>query len=228
MKANTDLLDNAIWHALNSHQRHLAISSDIAARYQPDIIAVVAVPYSDPSAFNDIKNLVEIDEITALFGEPQMEDLTGWELMDTFSVPQMIYKNLKPTPEIDAFQLTTDDVPDMLDLVALTQPGPFSTRTIEMGLYLGIRQEGQLIAMAGQRIHLTGFCEISAVCTHPDYRKRGYACALTSMIAQSILDHQETPFLHLAPTNIAAMRLYTNLGFKKRKDIPLSVLKRIS
>jgi len=228
MKANTDLLDNAIWHALNSHHRHLAILSDVAARYQPDIVAVAAVPSADPSAFDDIKNLVEIGEITALFGEPQMEDLTGWELMDTFRVPQMVCKNLRPTPEIDAFQLTTDDVPDMLNLVALAQPGPFSTRTIEMGLYLGIRKKGQLIAMAGQRIHLTEFCEISAVCTHPDYRKRGYAGALTSMIAQSILDHQETPFLHLDPTNISAMRLYANLGFEKRKDIPLSVLKRTS
>jgi predicted GNAT family acetyltransferase len=140
----------------------------------------------------------------------------------------MICEKLKPTTHIDAVNLTVDDVPDILDLVDLTQPGPFQPRTIEMGQYLGLRQDGHLVAMAGERFHLTGFCEISGVCTHPDYRGRGYGSALTTLVAEGILERQETPFLHLAPSNDIARKLYTKLGFRPRKEIQRVGLKRLA
>ena len=115
----------------------------------------------------------------------------------------------------------------MLDLVALAQPGPFLPRTIEMGNYYGIRQDGKLVAMAGERLHLTGFCEISAVCTHPNFRGRGYAAALTTQVAQGISERGELPFLHVAPDNHPAMRLYQKLGFQLRIEIELCGLQRV-
>ena len=115
----------------------------------------------------------------------------------------------------------------MLDLIALAQPGPFLPRTIELGNYFGLRQDGKLVAMAGERLHLTGYCEISAVCTHPDYRSRGYAAALTTMVAEGIMARQELSFLHLSPTNHVAMKIYKKLGFCLRKEIQLSVLQRL-
>ena len=96
-----------------------------------------------------------------------------------------------------------------------------------MGQYLGLRQDGRLVAMADERLHLTGFCEISAVCTHPDYRGRGYARALTTMVAERIIARGEVPFLHLAATNDVAMRLYKRLGFHLRSEIQLTVLKKL-
>jgi len=219
-------LDNPGWHALNSHHRHLAIWGKIAVRYQPGTFVIAAMPEYNPLGFSDLKSLVEIDEIVATMGVLP-EDLPGWEVVQTFPLPQMICEDLKPAPHVDVVYLTPDDVPDMLNLIALAQPGPFLPRTIEMGQYLGIRQDGQLVAMAGERLHMTGFCEISAVCTHPDYRGRGYAGALTTMVAEIIIKREELPFLHVAPTNDVARKLYEKLGFRLRKENQLSILKKL-
>lgn len=223
-----NVLDNPTWHALNSHHRHLAIQGDIAIRYQPDLFTVAAIPEGNALGLDDLRNLVEIGEVTSLFGGSLPENLTGWKVLRVFSIPQMVCEDLKPPVKVEAIELTADDVPEMLALVALAQPGPFLPRTIEMGHYLGLRHEGQLVAMAGQRLHLTGFCEISAVCTHPDFRGLGYAGALTIMQAEYILERQETPFLHLALTNDVAKRLYEALGFRQRTEINVSVLRRLA
>lgn len=222
---NTTLLDNPVWHALNSHHRHLAIRGNIAARYQPKTLMAAAMSETNTAEFTDLKNLVETNEIIGVMGTlPQAGP--DWEIIQTFHVPQMICRELKPTESIKAVHLTSEDVPDMLALVALAQPGPFLPRTIEMGQYLGIRQDGQLVAMAGERLHLPGFCEISAVCTHPDYRGRGYGGALTTMVANAIIARGEVPFLHVV--NEVAARLYEKLGFRFRKEIPVTVLKRLA
>jgi ribosomal protein S18 acetylase RimI-like enzyme len=221
------ILDNPIWYSLNSYHRHLAIWGDIAARYQPDIAFGGGMSENTALGFDDLRSLVEIDdEITVLMTLP--DDLPGWEVLRTIQLPQMICDDLKPRPHVETIYLTHDDVPDMLDLVALTQPGPFLPRTIELGQYLGLRRDGQLVAMAGERMHLMGFCEISAVCTHPDYRGRGYGGALTTMVAEVILKRQEVPFLHLSPTNDVAMKLYKKLGFRQRREINVARLKRLA
>ncbi len=225
---NLNLLDNPGWHALNSHHHHLSIWGDIAVRYQPNVFIMVAMPESNPLGFNDLRNLVGINEAIVLLGGSLPEDLIGWQIMQISQYPQMICEDLKPTFQVDAINLTVDDVPEMLDLAALADPGPFLPRAIEMGKYLGLRQDGQLVAMAGERMHLTGFCEISAVCTHPDYRGRGYAGALTTMVSVTILERQEIPFLHIAPSNDVARKLYTKLGFRRRKEIHLAILKKLA
>jgi ribosomal protein S18 acetylase RimI-like enzyme len=221
-------LDNPIWHSLNGPHRSLALRSEIAVRYQPDLFFTAALPESNASGFDDLKNLVPVGKVISLFGTPLTDNLGGWESLRVFDIPQMVCDDLKPCAPVEAIQLTIDDVPEMRDLVALTEPGPFLSRTIEMGRYLGLRIGGRLVAMAGQRLHPTGFCEISAVCTHPDYRGRGYAGSLTTMQAESILAHQETPFLHLAPDNHVAKRLYKSLGFRQRAEIRVSVLRRVA
>lgn len=124
--------------------------------------------------------------------------------------------------------LTAKNVPEMLDLVNVAGPGPFWPRAIELGQSLGVWQDGRLVAMAGQRLHLPGFCEVSTVCTHPDYRGRGYAGALTSLMTESILERQETPFLHVALENDGALRLYLKLGYRIRTEIQFSILKKLA
>jgi len=114
----------------------------------------------------------------------------------------------------------------MMHLVELTKPGPFAARTIALGSYIGIRQGGQLVAMAGERMRFDGFTEISAVCTHPDHRGRGHAFFLVGTLMRSILERGETPFLHIYSDNTSAAALYRKLGFTYRRSIAVTVLKR--
>jgi len=221
------LLDNPGWHALNSHHRHLAIWGKIAVRYQPGTLIAAAMPENDNVGFNDLKSLVDADELIAVLGRLP-DDLPGWEIAESSHIPQMICESLKSVPKVDAIRLTAKEVPEMLELIAIAQPGPFLRRTIELGQYFGIRQDDQLVAMAGERLHMTGFCEVSAVCTHPDYRGRGCGGALTTIVAESIFARGEMPFLHVAPTNKIAKKLYAKLGFHIRKEIQLNILKRLA
>ncbi|SRR5258706_1804206 len=225
---NLNPLDNPVWHALNSHHQHLAIWGEGAARYQPDFVGAVAIPENTNMGFNNLRALVETNEVIGVIGGSLPEDLSGWEVLHIDQARQLIHEDLQPATRVDAVVLTADDVPEMLDLVNVAQPGPFLRRTIEMGQYLGLRQDGHLVAMAGERFHLTGFCEVSAVCTHPDYRGRGFAGALTTMVAEAILERQEIPFLHVAPGNDRALRLYLKLGFRIRTEIHVSLLKKMA
>ena len=113
----------------------------------------------------------------------------------------------------------------MLALVELTKPGPFSKRTPELGSYLGIHEDGKLVAMAGERLKPYGYTEISAVCTHPDYRGRGYASSLVTVLIERIAGRNEIPFLHVRKENVDAIRVYEKLGFKTRRKINIVVVK---
>ncbi|MEZ4713392.1 MAG: GNAT family N-acetyltransferase [Caldilineaceae bacterium] len=221
------LLDNVAWHALNSYHRRLAIQGQRAARYQPDVFFVAAMAQNEPAAFHELRTLVAPDETIIVAGSLP-PDLAGWAIMRAHVTQQMVCEELTSHPHRNAITLTATDVPDMLELVRLTQPGPFLQRTIEMGQYIGLREEGKLVAMAGERVHLPGFCEISAICTHPDYRGRGYGAALTTLAAARIMERQEIPFLHVLRTNAVAMKLYEKSGFRFRKEIELTLLKRLA
>jgi predicted GNAT family acetyltransferase len=115
--------------------------------------------------------------------------------------------------------LGPEDVPELLELTRRTQPGPFRPRTIELGSYLGVRRDGALVAMAGQRLHPPGWTEISAVCTHPDHRGQGLASALVRALGHEIRGRGERPFLHAAATNDTAIALYESLGFAVRRAV---------
>jgi predicted GNAT family acetyltransferase len=122
--------------------------------------------------------------------------------------------------------LVADDVPQMLDLTALTHPGPFGPRTIELGEYLGCFDGERLIAMAGERSQAGRWHEISGVCTHPDAQGRGLAAGLMNRLIRRQLADGETPFLHVMSANAGAVRLYRRMGFRDRIEIPVRVLTR--
>ncbi|HRW06644.1 MAG TPA: GNAT family N-acetyltransferase [Caldilineaceae bacterium] len=229
---NVALLDNPAWHALSSHHQHLAIKGETAARYQPDVFLVAALSENKSTEFHELNALVPLGDMVIVTGSLPT-NLIGWEVVLSSATGQMVCEELKHHPQrntitLNAIPLTTTDVPEMLDLVRLAQPGPFARRTVEMGHYIGLRENGKLVAMAGERVHLPGFCEISAICTHPDYRGRGYGTALTTLAAARIVARQEVPFLHVLPTNKIAMKLYEQLGFRFRKEMKLTTLKRIA
>jgi predicted GNAT family acetyltransferase len=128
--------------------------------------------------------------------------------------------------KIELIELGARDSPEMLELATLTKPGPFGPRTRELGYYVGIRDEGKLVAMAGERLKVPGYTEVSAVCTHPEHTGKGYARMLMLDVMRRIRKHGETPFLHVRQDNTRAVELYERLGFKTRVILHYAILRR--
>jgi predicted GNAT family acetyltransferase len=138
----------------------------------------------------------------------------------------MIFADVPQTFKAAFDPLGAADVSAMLELTALTKPGPFFARTYELGQYFGIRDGDRLAAMAGERMRLDGFTEISAVCVHPDHRGKGYARLLIRALIKAIADRGETPFLHVFVSNLNAIALYERLGFAGRATLQVTMLQR--
>jgi predicted GNAT family acetyltransferase len=143
----------------------------------------------------------------------------GWEQAWHGPGVQMVATSVAAQGRSDAVEtLTTDDVPEMLELVKRTEPGPFEVRTIELGTFVGIRDGGKLVAMAGERIRPLGYTEVSGVCTDTDYRGRGLAGTLVRAVVANIAAAGNVAILHTRADNVGAIRLYEQLGFALRKE----------
>ncbi|GAA3389649.1 GNAT family N-acetyltransferase [Cryptosporangium minutisporangium] len=220
-------LDNPAWASLTGPHRAFALVHGRAARYQPDV-SPFGVLGDDPDAqaWADLATLIGPDTGIALAGvEATPPDGAGFTVEWALPGVQMIDGGVDAATEPDAVRLTAADVPEMMDLVARTKPGPFEPRTIELGTYLGIRRRGALIAMAGERMHPPGHTEISAVCTDPAYRGHGLAARLVRAVVANIRARGEVPFLHAAATNTGAIALYEKLGFVLRKHTKFSAVR---
>jgi len=150
----------------------------------------------------------------------------GWDVVAAIAGVQMDGTGLEAADDADAVTLTTDDVPEMLALVERTKPGPFLERTIAMGEYIGLRRGGELIAMAGERLHPAGWTEISAVCTDDRYRRQGLGTRLVRAVAAGVRARGEVPFLHAAADNHTAITLYEELGFTLRRTTSFTIVRR--
>ncbi|QFR01521.1 GNAT family N-acetyltransferase [Streptomyces phaeolivaceus] len=211
------VLDNAVWASLDGPHVRFAERVGRAARYRDGMYAFAALADpEDPAAWADLRTLVGPGADVRV--KPVHRVPEGWEVIGGGQGVQLVDTALRAEYAPEAVRLGPDDVPEILDLVARTRPGPFLKRTIDMGTYLGIRDgRGRLIAMAGERIHPPGWTEISAVCTDPDHRGRGLATRLIRAVAAGIRERGETPFLHAAADNVSAIRLYASLGFTLRR-----------
>jgi predicted GNAT family acetyltransferase len=218
-------LDNPIWYALTSTHAGLAEGDELAQRYPLDLAPFAAVREQTPEAFASLARALHPEGMAALFITPLEPPLPGWTHLRTFEVVQMICEHLTPTPEPEMIELEAQDLPDMLELVRLTSPGPFKDRANELGRFYGVRQDGKLVAMAGERIRLTGFTEISAVCTHPEFQRHGLARGLMHRLSGEILARDEVPFLHVFAGNTNAIRAYKTLGFRQRQTFTGVVIK---
>ncbi|MFA7768620.1 GNAT family N-acetyltransferase [Streptomyces sp. NPDC048723] len=215
----TEVLDNPVWAALTGPHRDFAefAPAGLAARYTLDTspFSALADP-QDPRAWADLAALAGPGEevwVTGLLTPPP-----GWQTLVTVPGVQLDGRGVRAGAAPEAVALGLGDVPEMLELVGLTKPGPFLDRTVELGTYLGIRHEGRLVAMAGERMRPEGWSEISAVCTHPDHRGRGLAARLIRAVAAEVRERGERPFLHAAAANTGAVRLYESMGFTLRRS----------
>src|SRR5690606_22344648 len=118
------------------------------------------------------------------------------------------------------------DAADMLALAALAEPGPFTLRALDIGRFWGVRDNGRLVAMAGERMAQPGHVELSGVCTHPEARGRGLARLLSRYVAGRIVDGGDRPYLHAFASNTAAIRLYASIGFTLRTTMQVAVIQR--
>ena len=211
-------LDYPTWAALNGAHARFAQWQGRVVRYQPDVAPFLAIP---PEPDDEAKMWADVAALAgpgAVVVVPGVEaPPPGWELVDQVAGVQMVGDGVVGRTDAEAVRLTEADVPEMLALVERTRPGPFLPRTIQLGTYLGIRRDGRLVAMAGERLHPPGFTEISAVCTDESVRGQGLATRLVLAVAAGIRERGETPFLHAAGTNTNAIRLYETLGFLLRQ-----------
>lgn len=213
-----ELLDNPAWHALTGRQAALGLGSALARRYLPDIDPIAAFPDDPPpEAWDELAALMR-DDGPLLFLRDHLDVPPSWSVRFQMGVPQMIATAPIAHPSGITFrELTAEDDAEMLALARATEPGPFALHTRELGSYIGMHEGGRLIAMAGQRMHIDGYREISAVCTDPEYRGRGLAAALTAEIAARICEAGETPFLHVREDNTTAIRVYERMGFTTQR-----------
>lgn len=220
-------LDRAVWNALGGRQMQFAQGDNRARRFRPEIGPLAAVANNDPDNLGALAALapsggqlftVEYDETPT----------SGLLVRDrTKTLVQMLATGLPEQDDGSYVELTDEDAPEMLALALLTEPGPFGKETHHLGQFIGVKVDSRLVAMAGERMKVDGFSEVSGVCTHPDFQGRGYARMLSHAVAKRIFDRGETPFLHAYETNIRAMALYEKLGFAIRARLVLTVLDRV-
>jgi ribosomal protein S18 acetylase RimI-like enzyme len=217
------MLDNPVWSALTTEHVPLARGSGLARRYASDVSPLSALREPSAEAFADLALLAPPGEGVALVTTAEVELPEDWRLVFDRWIDQMVYEGpAVDAPEADLLTLGEADAPEMHALAKLTEPGPFELRTLLMGRYVGIRVDGRLAAMAGERLRLPDATEISAVCTHPDFQGRGYGRLLMTAMLARITGQGRQPFLHVKTEN-GAKQLYERLGLRVRREMRLTV-----
>jgi ribosomal protein S18 acetylase RimI-like enzyme len=215
-----DVLDEPVLHSLRGRHERLGRRVGNAATYQAEVSTFVAIP-ADPAASDwaDLATLLGSGGLADLFSAPVVAP-AGWAPVFDLDGYQMILDRLPPAPvAVCVAELGPGDVPDMLALAEATRPGPFWRRTAELGTFHGIREDGALVAMAGERLQPPGWTEISAVCTAEHARGRGLAELVVRAAVDRITARGDRPFLHVAAANHGAIRLYERLGFVVRQRV---------
>jgi ribosomal protein S18 acetylase RimI-like enzyme len=214
----TSLLDNVVWHSIDGPRGALAERHGLAARFDPEVspFSAIADP-SDPAAWSDLAVLVGAGRRAVLFLPPTTWVPEEWTVSGQIPCAQLVADGcVTAAATHELVPLGADDVPEMLELIEATKPGPFGSRTVEFGGYLGHRVDGRLVAMAGERLRCAGFTEVSAVCTTAEMRGTGLGTTLVHAVVDGIRARGDEAFLHVALDNVNALRLYLALGFTER------------
>lgn len=225
------VLDNPVWNSLTGRHAHLAVGagmgSGLARRYPANAGPLSAFRVPTSEAFADLAAIVPEGDVAVLFLEDLPEIPAEWQVLRKGRLAQMVCPTLPDQPAMQEAiaRLESADVPEMIALAALAEPGPFREQTAMLGRFLGIRVHGRLAAMAGQRLAPAGYVEVSAVCTHPGFRGRGYAEALVAAIARDSHAEGVVPFLTALESNTQAIRVYERVGFVRRRTLELAVVK---
>ena len=221
-------LDRPVWASLASHHAPLSVGDAWARRFDPEVNVFASARDDSPQALTALARLLRPGEQVFVLQVPPVVVPEGLVVVKQARGVQMVatraLRDAPPLPGLAA--LGEADADDMLQLARLTEPGPFLPRTHTMGAFVGVRSGARLAGMAGERLRLPGYAEISGVCTHPDSRGQGLARGLSAFIGQRIQQRGEQPFLHAWAANVAAIALYESLGFAVRTEVQVAVLQR--
>lgn len=224
-EVSTHPLDRAVWAALTTRQAGLALGDQRALRLAPEYGLFAAAADKSDGSLAALSALVLETGPAALFEADPPRALPGVTITRGDSISQMVATEPElSSAEFEVVRLGDADAAEMLELATLTKPGPFFSRTHRLGEFIGVRENGRLAAMAGERLRLPGYTEVSAVCTHPEFLGRGYAAGLMSLVTRAILERGETAFLHVYDHNTRAIALYERLGWVRRRAVEVSFL----
>ncbi|MGN6774564.1 GNAT family N-acetyltransferase [Rhizobium sp.] len=221
------ILDRPIWSALETAHASLAEGNAHARRYPPSIVPFAASADNSTESLQALAKLPSEDEVMAIVEAEPIIVPEGLVTLSSATLVQMIAQ--RPSERISDRRiepLMETDAADMLALATLTKPGPFTLRAQSLGSFWGVKIDGRLVAMAGQRMRQTGFAELSGLCTHPDFQGRGLGTLLFRFVAGEITARGETAYLHTYTTNAPAIALYEAMGFRLRSEMNLCVVKR--
>lgn len=209
-------LDNPIWGSLTTRHARFALGSGPARRFVPEVGPLAGGERGAAESLAALTDVPPGGAVGFFLDEPRPE-VPGWKLLLEIPLVQMVHDGRRIAPPEDGFvPLGADRTAEMVALARLTKPGPFDVRTKELGDFVGVLEDGELAAMAGERLKLPGFTEVSGVCTRPASLGRGHAARLMSVVAARIQARGETPFLHSRADNARAIALYERLGYARR------------
>jgi ribosomal protein S18 acetylase RimI-like enzyme len=229
-------LDNAVWTALTTKQSQLALSSALARRFPPEMTLLGALAANTAMAFESLAQLIQSDPVTLYFTAPPQIP-AGWEVVRAVELHQMVQDAEEPAPLMpgdggdksppEVIELTPADIPEMSVVYTATRPNRTLCPKIQkLGQFLGVREEGKLVAMGGMRLHIAGFREITTVATLPGHEGRGYATAIVRGLVERIRGKGERPFLTVRTDNMRAIEIYRRLGFKERRLLYSQTIRR--
>ncbi|GGK46724.1 GNAT family N-acetyltransferase [Streptomyces flaveus] len=224
-------LDNPVWFSLTGADAAHAVGGEKARRYRSSVSPFAAVADErDPAAWDELAEVTGSDTVAVVCSQTP----PGWQELQVLSGSQMVWGSSaaalgsRPEGGYPAFTpLGSDDVDAMVALAERTHPGPFEHETVKLGGYRGLWDEGELVCMAGERMHPGEWAEISAVCTDAGYTGRGLGGAITHSLVHDIVASGRRPFLHVLSDNSRARRLYEHLGFRDRMHMTVRVLRPI-
>jgi len=221
------VLDRPIWSALTTRHQALAEGGGLARRYRPSIVPFAATAADDADSLRARARLLPAGETAVLVQSDEIVLPREISAVSTATLVQMIAEQPMPAASDGRIrQLTKDDATEMLALASLTKPGPFTLEALSLGEFWGIRIDGRLAAMAGERMKQPGYSELSGVCTHPDFRGEGLARLLSVFVAGRIVARGEVPYLHAYDSNAAAIGLYESIGFRLRSRMNMATVQR--
>lgn len=225
---SSHVLDRPVWSAFTGRQAELAVRRGMALRVAPVFGLFAATADQSTQALSDLGSLVVAHGTGGLVELTAPPPVPGTQVVSSALCLQMVAETVAPAWDVafEMLSLGDADAAQMLALATLTKPGPFFARTHQLGSFIGVRVEGKLVAMAGERMRPDGFTEASGVCVHPDHRGKGYAARLLREVTARILTRGERAFLHSYADNAQAIGLYESLGYRGRAEVVFTVLAR--
>ncbi len=220
-------LDNPVWEALSSKQSHFKLGNQTLKYFPSNVSPFVSLQNWSETDLQELINHLPADRSFSFMITKDVTLPPSFDIIFTTPLYQLYCPVLMPfaNPGIAFRRLGNADVAQMLALTEMTKPGPFYERTIDFGNYVGIFNNDQLVAMAGERLKVNGYTEVSAICTHPHFLGKGYASFLLSKISEHIVNEGNMPFLHVKKDNSRAIDVYKKLGFQIRTDVYFAVFK---